>query len=755
MAASPRQCAPSRPRYFCVFSRGRVRRKKRPLGELETRYQYTPPQPVLSCRTVNIDVSGTRTYRPLSTADIITEQQRLIHNIFQKSRGTTSAPPTRSSRKGLGLVSNGSGRPAHHAKKDRLKNVKPATDSFMVLSVDRDLLETRRFQNQLTHQIHAHWRPENNSLNQGLFVRGQSAQEDVTPSPDAWLTFSGGQGEESEGVIDAFTSANTADNYYNVHGSVGSRIAMQLQKGDRIRIGVNGHILSHDLKVKKWTKDEGEDDQDKGNEKLGDDGEKEQEEQDEKEDPHNPALTNGEDQTTLADFDFGELVFYPLDKNVQEGREKKQKPAIPEIPLSWGDQIGRPEVKVLSPRVTPRDNDREKLLTIDCPRPRLASATSSGGYRVKQRPLGHTRHDNRFDANNNKVKAITVDRLSPEDELHLSSLSVDDVIQHRLDKSPSNLGANSGESNTKAPARKGEVSLSSSARRSKNKQDSAGRTGHARSARQTTEVAGHVGGDVASSRSHLPGRSVSPSHAHVTWNSDTLNFSLSHSHGSEVRHKTGSAKVQSKSFTIGRTAPLHRAGLGLGGSVSSINIGSLPGETEYIQIAQPIRNPNSSATNGVRSLYSQFAMYGGDATVPRAPAARRNLSQDRLADSSTMGLPSPRVLPPQTGQELMEPPHPPSPEANETPSERMGANLLTPFSDLYPPPSSAMAISIPTADNLSDRESPTPLSMDGRTPGKDERGLSFAERRERSVRNQHIDHIADLLAGALLDQEQA
>lgn len=89
---------------------------------------------------------------------------------------------------------------------DRLKNVKPATDSFMVLSVDRDLLETRRFQNQLTHQIHAHWRPENNSLNQGLFVRGQSAQEDVTPSPDAWLTFSGGQGEESEGVIDAFTS---------------------------------------------------------------------------------------------------------------------------------------------------------------------------------------------------------------------------------------------------------------------------------------------------------------------------------------------------------------------------------------------------------------------------------------------------------------------------------------------------------------------------------------------------------------------
>ena len=60
--------------------------QKRPLGELESRYQYTPPQPVLSCRTVDIDVSGTRTYRPRSSTDILAEQQKLIHRLFRNGR---------------------------------------------------------------------------------------------------------------------------------------------------------------------------------------------------------------------------------------------------------------------------------------------------------------------------------------------------------------------------------------------------------------------------------------------------------------------------------------------------------------------------------------------------------------------------------------------------------------------------------------------------------------------------------------------
>ena len=60
--------------------------QKRPLGDIETKHRYTPTQPVLSCRTVDIDVSGTRTYRPKSSADIINEQHALIHQIYSKSR---------------------------------------------------------------------------------------------------------------------------------------------------------------------------------------------------------------------------------------------------------------------------------------------------------------------------------------------------------------------------------------------------------------------------------------------------------------------------------------------------------------------------------------------------------------------------------------------------------------------------------------------------------------------------------------------
>jgi len=49
---------------------------------------------------------------------------------------------------------------------------------------------------------------------------------------------------------------DTEGEYYNVEGTVGSRIAQQLQHGDRIRIGINGNVQTHDLKVKKWHRED-------------------------------------------------------------------------------------------------------------------------------------------------------------------------------------------------------------------------------------------------------------------------------------------------------------------------------------------------------------------------------------------------------------------------------------------------------------------------------------------------------------------
>ena len=43
--------------------------------------------------------------------------------------------------------------------------------------------------------------------------------------------------------------------YYNIESSVGSRVAQQLQKGDKVRIGINGNVQSQDLKIKKWNRE--------------------------------------------------------------------------------------------------------------------------------------------------------------------------------------------------------------------------------------------------------------------------------------------------------------------------------------------------------------------------------------------------------------------------------------------------------------------------------------------------------------------
>ena len=59
-------------------------------------------------------------------------------------------------------------------------------------------------------------------------------------------------------------------------------MAEQLQKGDKIRIGINGAVHSHDLKVKKWVKGQQSptpDGEGPGLEEMPEEGEKEEEEE--------------------------------------------------------------------------------------------------------------------------------------------------------------------------------------------------------------------------------------------------------------------------------------------------------------------------------------------------------------------------------------------------------------------------------------------------------------------------------------------
>ncbi|KAL8581709.1 hypothetical protein ACOMHN_043127 [Nucella lapillus] len=243
----------------------------------------------------------------------------------------------------------------------------PSSEFFKVLRVDKEIMRTRRTHSVLTNRIHAHWRPGSSNLNQGHYRWGQKTPDDVPMAPDDWLTF-GGAGtnkEGTEGVIDAFANFSNPETYYNIGGSVGSRVAQQLRKGGRIRIGINGEVVSHDLRIKKWG--QGVEDPDEEpmapREEVLEERERMEEEEEEKEklegDPNESVQENppspASPDTEQEDL-FGDLVrAITIDQNSEEDQRLKD--------LSIEDVIQtRMEISVSSP--TPgRWRDRSSLST--------------------------------------------------------------------------------------------------------------------------------------------------------------------------------------------------------------------------------------------------------------------------------------------------------------------------------------------------------------------------------------------------------
>ena len=82
-------------------------------------------------------------------------------------------------------------------------NTTSRSGGFLLVKADSDLSESRRSYRNLTNKIHEHWDPENHNLNTGVFVRGKQ-QIGRNTKQDAWLTFSGSQSEDAQGIIDAF-----------------------------------------------------------------------------------------------------------------------------------------------------------------------------------------------------------------------------------------------------------------------------------------------------------------------------------------------------------------------------------------------------------------------------------------------------------------------------------------------------------------------------------------------------------------------
>ncbi|XP_060576986.1 uncharacterized protein LOC132734295 isoform X3 [Ruditapes philippinarum] len=701
--------------------------KKRPLGDIETKHRYTPTQPVLSCRTVDIDVSGTRTYRPKSSADIISEQHALIHNIYTKARNIASAPPRRSKtpRKSVAKdnsqnkennnlksvevqgrpLTSLSQRPSEHSSNrgntsnkrpkttGQIKNNKTVHDSFMVVHADRELIETRRSYRSLTDKIHKHWEPENHDLNTGTYQRGKKPPG--VPSVDSWLTFSGTQNEQSQGIVDAFAEhvlesflddsedssdseqedLETANDYYNVEGGVGSRIAQQLQKGDKIRIGINGNIQSQDLKVKKWSK---------------------------------------EDSYVKPEED--------------EFKENMAKNDNMVIPLSWDDQVQASEAKIITPRGPPIDRSSQslctskpvvftKLLPNDV---NTGTASSMGnrkdGFRVKQRKKTKPCIDGK--ERDNKITVVTIDSKSEAEEKKIESLTVDEVIKQNCDsKNKEKQNGHHedvekhsvtfslaepnghGQDGLYSPSKISIVSSGSSEQRHPKVKPS-----QPTFSTKYQEVDLDIIGTLSVPNGQRPLSSES------TGNPPSIYGNKSPYIPKQVQGRVGSARSSRSGL---KSAKSTQRSLGSSSLVSMT--GYRQNEAEYIQIATPVKNPNP----GQQKKNTEYQQQGMSSDVPRGHMAYSGIREP---------VPSPELELDDEFIENSEGPQPPSVQ----------------IKTIIKPSAQALSISIPTGEFTD-----SALNSPTRGTGTD---ASPQVRRAKDMRDEQIDQITTLLVDAIIGQ---
>lgn len=689
--------------------------KKRPLGDIETKHRYTPTQPVLSCRTVDIDVSGTRTYRPKSSADIINEQHALIHQIYTKARNIASAPPRRSKtpRKSVTIEENNqnkentlksveiqgrpltshSQRPSEHtSKKSNISNKRPKTtgqiknnklvhdksvhDSFMIVHADRDLIETRRSYRSLTDKIHKHWDPENHDLNTGTYQRGKKPPG--VPSVDSWLTFSGLQTEESQGIVDAFADAETVGEYYNVEGSVGSRIAQQLQKGDKIRIGINGSVQSQDFKVKKWMKEDS----------------------------------------------------YIKPTEDEECKENMAKNENVMIPLSWEDQVQATQAKILTPRGPPADKVSQNICVT---RPvvftklvpdqlnlehSLSLAGKKEGFRVKQRKKTKPCIDGK--ERDNKVTVVTIDSKSREEELKIENLTVEEVIKQNCDgKSVDrNVHHEDGEKhsvtfslaepdghdheNLYSPSKISIVETVSSG--SSEQRHPKVKPSQPTFSTKYQEVDLDIIGTLSVPNGQRPLSSES------TGIPPSLYGSKSPYISKQFQGRAGSARSSRSGLKSAKSSQQRSLG-----SSSLINMtGYRPHEPEYIQIATPVKNPNPAQPKKTPEYPSQ----GISSEVPRSHMTYSGTREP---------VPSPELEP---DESMIKSNNPVTPSVEIKPLSKTSAQ--------------ALSINIPTAEFTD-----SALNSPTRAAGTE---TSPQVRRAKDMRDEQIDQITTLLVDAIIGQ---
>ncbi|KAJ8306155.1 hypothetical protein KUTeg_016700, partial [Tegillarca granosa] len=559
----------------------------------------------------------------------------------------------------------------------------------MVLRVDQDLLETSRSTKELTKVIHEQWLPDKHDLNQGKFQRGQSKSE-VPSGQDTWLTFGGAPTDDSSGVIDAFAKFKENEDFYTIEGNVGSCVAQRIQTGDKIRIGINGRLQSENLKVKKWIK--------------------------EKKDNLEPVEEKAE----------------------KENMEKKI------IPLCWEDEITGVTSKVISPREQRDDGPKPSLCEThpvfftnekenEKQRPKIMSRQD--GFKVKHRPKSGASIDG--NEKENKIVVITIDKKSQEEENKLNGISVEDVLKNSLS------AKNAKTSQNNATDDKGEIKENGDINESADGDDI--HLGNLRSSSKISMAESQI--SVTSDHSRSPKfKSVSTQNYS---RQSTADLSVGPMSGSSARidsaksNRSGSEKSVSSSRVSmdklnsrqsskkqGQSKPVFRA---VSMAPFAPQFGT-EGETEYIQIAQQLRNPKPHQKHD-----SYITQSVSDEAIRQV--GRKN--KIGSADSRKRAPPSTPVIPVETPRELIN---------EEVPENTADSPIPSPTT--IKPSTPTVSISIPTAESIPERDSgPNSPWPSHRENFDSDDMLSKQQKRELSMRDSQIDHLTSLLGDALIASE--
>ncbi|XP_041359414.1 uncharacterized protein LOC121375821 [Gigantopelta aegis] len=678
--------------------------KKRPLGLIENKYNITLAQPLLTWNGVDIDITGSRTFRPKSTAEIIKEQHKSIHKLFEKSRNISSAPTKRVTSakrhphhnninievKGKPISSafrpfQATTKPVHPSTRPKTTgNLQRSKSSFMVVKVDPDLIKTSGFDRDLTQQIHNQFQTKNHDLSKGMFVRGKKRPETVPTKTEAWLTFGGAQSDASTGVVDAFASWRNSDQYYAIDGSVGSKVAQHLERGDKIRIGINGVVQSHDLKINTDWKEE----QEKENEFPAEDD---------------------------LDFYFRELSTLMDEKKTSL---EAMAPLGSLAPLSWDDQIKMAEAKIMTPRLAPdgslkpRSTDCqpvifEKLTGVTAPGHRTW-ATRTGGYQVKHRLKSqHPRPPADLkEPRANRIKVVSIDHRSVEEEDVVNSLSVDEVLRLTVEKYHAENGKETGSRNDVGKEKK------------------RGGVGGVTDVNNSSTLTHHAGGSEALS-GQAGDHSDKSVRASIRHPSSDLSIVTPGARNKPAFSETSSSYKR----TSAKPPKGHRVGfLGVGTTLRHETLG----ETEYIQISSRIGNIKQAPAPSHQQQHTAGGEAGSlervtglvlDDVLMHTPLAPQTSCVTKVDDVSFM-------------------------------PDDMAGGPPSPVSSYMKSPSTSFQISIPTGDDASDGDSQlhtSPMRKMSPTEDDGQDAMTGQGKREMDVQKKQIDDITTLLAGSLIN----